>query len=250
MTAAPLLDDDRSSRSVFAGADVCREAGLELPAGVRGPVFEDDLWDFTEVIGLPVQMARFNRRFNFPAIARSSWRLVAKELIMALLAPRHDEVASLPRAYRIPLHVNTANQRPFELTRWLNWLAKHGIDSLADIYDACRQAYLPHRRYIRDTDGVVVGQRSHAIRRSAAQIVVDLVNYRDLFSTDRVNAQLRPWSGASASAIPEMPNGRTQNKTPPLAQDILKPMLAAAHYLVTTLGPHAIKLSQQVRQAD
>ena len=87
-------------RSPFAGADVCREAGLALPGGTRRPVFEDDLWDFTAVAGLPNQMSKVSRRFDFTAIASVCWRLVAKEQIMAMLAPRHEAVMTLPHAYR------------------------------------------------------------------------------------------------------------------------------------------------------
>ncbi len=47
-----------------------------------------------------------------------------------------------------------------------------------------------------------------------------------------------------------MPCGRGQNKTPPVADTVLQPMLAAASYLVDTLGPHAIELITQVRDAD
>ena len=70
MTAAALPATVGSGRSPFAGADVCREAGLTLPGGTTRPVFDDDLWDFTEVAGLPVQMARASRRFDFAAITR------------------------------------------------------------------------------------------------------------------------------------------------------------------------------------
>jgi hypothetical protein len=38
-----------------------------------------------------------------------------------------------------------------------------------------------------------VGEQSPGVRRAAAQMIVDLVNYRDLFTTDRVPADLRPW---------------------------------------------------------
>lgn len=248
MTTAFAAAD--SCRSPFAGADVCREAGLGLPDEARRPVFEDDLWNFTEVIGLPVQMRLAVRRFDFTAIAHTRWRLVAKELILAMLAPRHPAVAPLPRAYRTPLHVNTASGRLVELTRWLNWLTEHGIDNLADVDDQCCQAYLAHRRYLLDAHDVVIGERSPAIRRSAAQVAVDLVNYRELFTADRVNTTLRPWSGASASAIAEMPSGRTQNKTPPLADTVLQPMLAATLYLVNALGSHTVELHQQIHQAD
>lgn len=85
--------------SPFAGADICREAGLLLPPGAARPVFEDDEWDFTHVIGLPVQLSPDKRRFGFTLIRDQRWRLVAKELIAALLAPRHEAVAPrLPHA--------------------------------------------------------------------------------------------------------------------------------------------------------
>ena len=77
-----------------------------LPPGAARPVFEDD------VVGLHRRdrPARPDerwpaRRFDFAAIGDPRWRLVAKELIVALLAPRHEAVAPLPRAYRTPAHL-------------------------------------------------------------------------------------------------------------------------------------------------
>ena len=91
MTAAASLQHDLISP--FAGADVCRQAGLALPDGARRPAFEHDLWDFTDVVGLPVDMSLANRRLDFSAIADPGGRLVAKELVLAMLAPRHPAVA-------------------------------------------------------------------------------------------------------------------------------------------------------------
>jgi hypothetical protein len=87
MSTIALLGAADSHRSVFAGADVCHEAGLALPDGVRRPVFDDDFWDFSEVIGLPNQMAMVSRRFCFTVIIDTRWRLVAKEQIMAMVRP-------------------------------------------------------------------------------------------------------------------------------------------------------------------
>jgi hypothetical protein len=212
-------------------------------------VFEDDLWDFTEVVGLPNQMSKVSRRFGFTAIADVCWRLVAKEQIVAMLAPRHEAVAPLPRAYRTPLHLVTAFGRLAELTRFLNWLTDQAITTLADVDGDRCEAYLAHRRYLLDDNDQVVGERSPATRRAAAQVVVDLVNHRDLFSSDRVPEGLRPWGGVAPSTVAEVPCGVGQNKTPPVNDSVLQPMLAAA-YLVATLGPHAIGLAQQVREAD
>ena len=237
-------------RSVFAGADICREAGLTLPSGTRRPVFEDDLWDFTAVAGLPNQMSKVSRRFNFTAIASVCWRLVAKEQIMAMIAPRLEAVMTLPRAYRTPLHLLTASGRLAELTRFLNWLTRQGVTSLGDLGTSHCEAYLAHRRYLLDDNGHVAGERSPATRRAAAQTIVNLVNHRELFTLDRVPGDLRPWGGAAPSAIAEMPCGTGQNKTPPVRDSVLQPMLAAARYLVDTLGPHTIELIKQVRDAD
>jgi len=195
-------------------------------------------------------MANVSRRFDFTAITDLRWRLVAREQIMAMLAPRHDAVGPLPRAYRTPLHLLTAFGRLAELTRFLNWLTSHGVTGLAEVDSDRCAAYMAHRRFVLDQNGVVVGELSPATRRAAAQTVVDLVNHRELFTTDRVAADLRPWGGAAPSAVAEMPGGAGQNKTPPVKDDVLQPMLAAAGYLVTVLGPHTLELSRQVGEAD
>ncbi|MFF9483111.1 hypothetical protein [Streptomyces sp. NPDC014733] len=116
MTAAlPILFDGPSA--VFTGADVCREAGLPLPDGCHRPLFEDEVWDFNEVVGLPVQLPICHRHLDFTGIRDLRWRLVAKELLLAMLAPRHPAVAPLPRAHRTALHLRSCVGRLDELTR-------------------------------------------------------------------------------------------------------------------------------------
>ncbi|WP_266845116.1 site-specific integrase [Streptomyces sp. NBC_00183] len=124
------------------------------------------------------------------------------------------------------------------------------MTSLGQVDTRICDAYTAHRRYVLDEHGAVVGEQSPAVRRAAAQVVVDLVNYRELFTADRVAADLRPWGGATASAIAEMPSGRTENKTQPVDDTVLQPMLAAALFLVSALGPHAVELAHQIREAD
>ncbi|MEU8928094.1 site-specific integrase [Kitasatospora sp. NPDC048545] len=245
--AAPAFD---GQSGVFAGADVCREAGLPLPEGCRRPLFEDDIWDFSQVIGLPVQLPICHRHLDFTGIRDLRWRLVAKELILAMLAPRHPTVAPLSRAHRTALHLRSCVGRLEELTRLFQWLDTRSITSLEAIDTHLCEAYLAHRRYVLDERGAVVGEQSPGTRRAAAQAIVDLVNYRDLFTADRVSASLRPWGGATASAIAEMPSGRTENKTQPVEEAVLQPMLAAALYIVDTLGPHAVQLAHAIRDTD
>ncbi len=239
-----------ASASPFVGADVCRQARLTLPDDADRPLFDHDHWDFTHVIGLPVQMALHERRFDFTAIIDPGWRLVVKELVLSMLAPWHPAVALLPRAYRTPLHLRSCSARLNELTRLFAWLGQRGISTLARLGTADCEAYLAHRRFVLDDDGSVVGEQSPGVRRAAAQAVIDLIDYRELFTTDRVPPDLRPWGGASASAVAEMPSGRTENKTAPVPNEVLQPMLAAALHLVTVLGPHAVTLHRQVHETD
>jgi hypothetical protein len=237
-------------RSPFAGADVCQQAGLTLPPGTRRPVFDDDLWDFTDVTGLPVSMPLSDRRFSFTPVLNPAWRLVAKELTLAMLAPRHPAVTPLPRAFRTPVHVRTASKSLGETTRLLNWLTSQGLGSLGEISARHCEAYLLHRHQVLDEHDAVVGERGPGTARSAAQAIINLLNYGELFTADRPDPGLRPWGGATATAVAGMPSGRGINKTPPLADDVLQPMLAAAIYLTSTIGPRAVTLNQQVREAD
>jgi len=237
-------------RSPFTGADVCRDAGLTLPDATPRPVFDDDLWDFTDVVGLPVQMALYRRRFDFTTITDRRWRLVAKELILALLAPNHDAVIGLPRAYRTALHLTSCYNRLYEAGKFFGWLDQRGIATLNELDTHLCEEYLAFRRYVIAPDGVVVGEQSPAVRRAAAQLIVDLVDYRDLFTADRIPADLRPWGGATASAVAEMPSGREGNKTPAVPAGVLQPMLAAALHLVQILGPHVVELNKQIRKID
>jgi integrase len=236
--------------SPFAGADVCELAGLPLPEGAHRPLFDDDRWDLSDIVGLAIHIPPGVRRFDFAAISNSRWRLVAKELVMATLAPRHPAVTQISRAYRIPLHLRSANGRLRELTRFFRWLEQRQVTSLAEVDNHTCEAYLAFRRYILDENGIVVGELSPMVRRSVAQIVIDLINYRDLFTAERVRADLRPWGGASAASVAELARGRGANSTPPVPDEMFQPMLAAALHLVQVLGSHAVALNEQIREHD
>jgi hypothetical protein len=62
----------------------------------------------------------------------------------------------------------------------------------------------------------VIGANGLSTQVLAAQAVIDLVSYRELFSADRPRQDLRPWGGATASAVAGMSRGRKENKTTPV----------------------------------
>jgi hypothetical protein len=248
VTPTPAARHARNQpRSPFAAADICAHTGFELRPGAPRPVFDADVWDFTGVAGLPVQMPRSEQIFTYTAIAAPAWRLVAKELIFALLVPGHDAVALLPGAYRSPLSLRTCHHRLEELTRWFAFLTDRGLTSLGQVDNDCATAYAAHRAHRRDRSGRVTGTNGPSRRAVAIQLILDLISYRELF-TDRVPTGLRPWGATTATRAA----GRKhpgENATPPVAAQVLQPMLAAALYLSDTIGPHLAELNGQYRAA-
>lgn len=247
MTALELSHQPDPRPSPFADADICAHAGFGLLPGRRGPVFDTDVWDFTAVAGLPIQMPPSEKIFDFAAIADPRWRLTAKELIFALLVPGHPAVALLPGAYRNPLNLRTCHHRLEELTRWFPFLTGRGLTRLAEVDEECAAAYLAHRAQRRNEAGQVTGKNGPSRQAAAVQVVLDLVAYRELLA-DPPMASLRPWGDTPARRVAgRAPQG--ENTTPPVAQEVLGPLLAAALYLTETIGPHAVDLIHQYRQA-
>jgi hypothetical protein len=234
--------------SVFTGADVVRAAGFTLTAGARGAVFDDDVWDFTAVARLPVQLTRAVKRWDFTTITDPGFRLVAKELLFALLAPRHQAVAALPHAYRVPLAIATCQERLTSVTGWLNWLTAQGVTSLAQVTQQHCDAYLDHRRHTRSTDGQPVRERGPSSRRETVAAVLDLHAYAELFTTGGYPPGLCPWHGKPASTIAGVVR-RDHNTTPPVTDRVLRPMLAAALHITEVTGPFIADLAQQARAA-
>lgn len=237
-----------SQGSVFAGADICTHTGFGLHPGHHRPRFDADVWDFGGVVGLPVQMPRSEQIFNFTAIANIRWRLVAKELMFALLVPKHEAVAMLPGAYRTPLGLRTCHHRLEELTRWFTFLPSHRISSLTAVDDGICHAYLANRSHRRDSKGRITAIPNGPGRRAAAvQIIGDLGRYRDLFA-DQIPLGLRPW-GDAPPAHAAGRRLRGENATQPVNNEVLQPMLAASLYLAETIGPHLAELHRQYRQS-
>src|SRR6266536_4756572 len=134
-------------RSVFAGADVCHTAGLALLPDAKRPVFEQDVWDLTGLADAHRGMRPHAKVFNFTRITNPTWRVVAKELVLALLAPGHEAVTHLPNAFRAARGPQTCAHTLDRLTEWFNWLTAHGVVSLGEIIQEHCDAYLQDRSW-------------------------------------------------------------------------------------------------------
>jgi integrase len=224
--------------SPFAGLDICAAAGLRPGPGTAGPVFDQDVWDFSGVTGLPAYLQPSLKRMDFTAIISPAWRLVAKEHITALLAPGHERVRHLPGARRYPLTLSTCALLLIELTGWLNWLTGRGITSLAQVTSIHCHAYAAERARRTDSAGTLTGDSPGAYYK-AIRAVSELASYRQLYTADRYGEGLRPADGVTTSGVGLR---LAENKTPVVPDAILRPLLSAALYMTGVLGPHVIAM--------
>ncbi|AVH20126.1 MULTISPECIES: site-specific integrase [Nocardia] len=241
---APAAPDVIAAGSPFAGLDLCQVIGLRVPPGSRGPVFDQDVWDFNPVTNLAAYLPECHKRWNLAAIRNPRWRVVAKEYLVALTVPTHPAVRELPGAFRVPRTVNGCTNKQYELIRWFNWLTDQGVRTLAEVDDHVCESYLAYRRSGGDPDGALVVRRSAV--NLAAQVITGLAQYRDLFSTDRYRPGFRPFGGRAAVAVAGLTTP-AENSTPPVPGELLQPMLAAALYLVDIIGPHVATLTGHIQ---
>ncbi len=102
----------------FGGLPVAETAGLRLRPGSPRAVFDQDVWDLTGLADAPVVMSTHRKILDFTGIANPRWRQVAREYLLARLAPLHPTVATLPHAFRTPLNPNSLWSELKHLTGW------------------------------------------------------------------------------------------------------------------------------------
>ncbi|CAO0837288.1 hypothetical protein SMICM17S_04041 [Streptomyces microflavus] len=103
-----------------------------LPGSVRSR-FEDDLWDLWGLADKPRSIKQHELTWNFFKIVNPKWRVVAKEILVALLAPQHDRVLECALALRKNRSPRTCNRFLRQFTAWFNWLTANGVASLAEV---------------------------------------------------------------------------------------------------------------------
>ncbi|MFI1584678.1 site-specific integrase [Embleya sp. NPDC020630] len=225
--------------SPFGGADLCRLAGFTLPPGVPRPRFEDDIWDFAQVIGMPAYLSACARRLDFTAIANPQWKTVAKEYIAAQMTPGHEAVRLLPHASRNAKAIVTIYAELAELVRWLNWLTARGVQRLDDVSAHHCTVFAQYRATHRP-NGTKTPHRP-GVHKLVATVILGLAQYGELFSTDRYREDLRPFAGHTADRVAGTDSGPTENKVQPVADEVFQPLLTAALYLVQALAPHLLR---------
>ncbi len=146
----------------------------------------------------------------------------------------------------MPLTLQTCARRMPEVAGWLNWLTGQQITSLDHLTQDHCDRYLAERRRRKDKAGQVIGTLSAGTLQAVAAVIIELGAYAELFTADRYRDGFTPWKGRTASQVAGL-RSAGENKTPPVSQQLLQPLLAAAFYLAETLGPHVLALRDSVR---
>ncbi|EFL24979.1 conserved hypothetical protein [Streptomyces himastatinicus ATCC 53653] len=222
-------------KSPFAGLDVCCEAGWDMwPDGPR-PVFDEDFWDLSGV-KFPKGVRSNVKRLDFTGITNPALRLTAKEYVFALVVPDHERVLALPGARRDPYKPESAFNFCVQLVRWMNFVTDQGMSSLCEVMQEHCEVYREFRshrsRKRRQGSGPITPGTMLTILRP----VVDLAAYRELFTVDAYRPGFTPWEGHTVSEVAGWET-YALSSTPPVTEEVFQPTVAAALYLVETLGP-------------
>ncbi|GLF95221.1 integrase [Streptomyces yaizuensis] len=130
-------------------------------------------------------------------------------------------------------------------TEWFNWLTGAGIDSLEDVTQEVCERYLEERRWSVPVPGRPRRRLDPATVAEHVQVLQLLALYGELLSTDRYTAGFMPWKGRTAARVSG--RARTGNRTLPVPDAVLQPLLATCLFMVDVVGPHFADLLDEVR---
>ena len=229
----------------FSGLDVADTAGLRLRPGSSRAVFDQDVWDLSGLTDAPVIMGAHRKILDFTLITNPRLRVVAREYLMARLAPGHPAVATLPRAMRTPLNPNSLWTALKHLTRWFNYLTGAGVASLANVTQAHCDAYLENISGCANEPGRRLSPATLTISVRATQM---LTLYEEILS-DSYRPGFIPWAGHRVADV--VGYMRTDgNSVPPVPDALMRPLLANALYLVQNIAPLLAAEATAARAAD
>ncbi|MGW8331176.1 integrase [Streptomyces sp. NPDC055897] len=232
MTTAHASSPALAGRHPFHGLPVIETAGLRRAPGSPRPVFDQDVWDLTGLADAPVVMGAHRKILDFTAIIDPRWRQVAREYLMARMAPLHPDVAVLPQAFRTPLNPNSLWSELKHLALWFNHLTAVGVTSLLKVRQHHCDAYLAAAsRSPTDPDRLL----SPATTVTMVRIPQFLVLYAEILS-DCYQPGFAPWPGRSANEVTGYLRS-DENPVPPVPDTLLRPLLANCLYFLETIGP-------------
>ncbi|MBK3533631.1 MULTISPECIES: hypothetical protein [unclassified Streptomyces] len=214
---------------------MCEAAGWEvLPGGPR-PNFDEDFWDLSGLKDMPKNVRTNARRLDFRPITDPAFRLTAKEYMFALAVPGHERVLAQPDALRSKYKPPSCFNIAVQLVRWLNFLTAQGIADLGEVMqelcDVYRNVRSQRQRKTRGSGPIAPGTMLTIL-----QPVRNLAFYGELFTAAAYRPGFVPWKGHSLAEVAGW-KYQGENSVPPVAEEVFQPTVAAALYVVETLGP-------------
>lgn len=242
-----MINPDRSiiAESKYAGSDVFEVAGLQIVPGSTRPRYEDEVWDLTGLVGAHRMVRPADLKWNFVRIENPSWRMVAKDIALAFLAPASSPVVDMPFVMKSPRSPRTVQQYLREWIIWFNWLTEVDVSTLSAVNQSMCDDYLEERSCKRHADGTA-RRLSSSYLSNVIKPIQAIVAYNDLFLADRLDPKFSPWQGRTADEISGH-NRQGENSTQPVPDQIMQPLLANCFFLIEVIGPFLPPLLRQIR---
>ncbi|MFE5893209.1 hypothetical protein ACFQ6E_30295 [Streptomyces sp. NPDC056462] len=198
-------------------------------------MFDEDFWDLSGV-KFPKGVRSNVKRLDFTGITNPALRLTAKEYVFAVVVPDHERVLALPEARREPYKPESAFNFCVQLVRWMNFVTEQGMSSLREVMQEHCEVYREFRSHRSRKSRQGSGPITPGTMLTILRPVVDLAAYRELFTVDAYRPDFTPWKGHTVSEVAGWET-YALSSTPPVAEEVFQPTVAAALYLVETLGP-------------
>lgn len=219
--------------SELFGHDLDVLSMLPWPTREPSPVhFGSPVWDLSAVTTWPAYAPR--AALTWEGIANPRWRTTAKEVALLLMCPQIGIDRHLPRVRRRPYPPwALPYQRMSYWRRWFAFLAAHGHTSLRTVTQSVSDGFLS-----------TITPESRHIAISALRVFAD---YEPLLTYGGYADGFRPWGTLSAAAASGQPRlGEAGNKTPPIPDRVLAPLLAACLHIVDHVGPDVRSAQQEL----
>lgn len=244
--ASAPLPRRRRSVSIFAQGDVCEIAGLRLADGAVRPRFEQDRWVFSGLVDAHRMMSEREQIWDFAEIINPLWRVVAKEILLAMLAPQYEAVLKCAHALRAVRSPRTLYGFLDRYVEWFNWLTGKGITDLGSVSQELCGRYLEERSWTVPRPGRPRRRLEPYSTVAHVKILKLIAQYGELLSGDGYAAGFVPWKGKTATQVVGY-KSKGPNLTPPVPDSMLQPLLATCLHLVNEVGPHLADLVETVR---
>ncbi|WP_059211757.1 hypothetical protein [Streptomyces canus] len=224
MTRLPLPEP----RSIFRDDEPVIQSHRLLP-GAKLPRFGDTgCWDFNGVIYRPVNQDRANSRLRLHCLG-PRWNLLARELAMIWLNPRHPAVLAHGIHLRAtPYEVNTIRTRIAHLRALAQFGTDHRLpDDITQWSDEDLHRYVDHH----NTPGTSTATDHITVIRSLHQ-------FRHILACG--GREKDPWPGLSVHKILDIPRD-AELKTPVVTPETWFPLVRAAWTYIDVFGPDILK---------